>query len=62
MTIFGLKIPISPVVKVADKNIKTIRINDDGTARKGKPVRLGLEDRDKTVAFKHTIKGIINYG
>lgn len=57
-----LKIPVSNVVKVADKNIKTIRINDAGTARKGKSVRLGLEDRDKTVAFKHTIKGIINYG
>lgn len=58
----GLKTRVSNFVKVDNKNIKTIRINDAGTARKGKPVRLGLEDRDKTVAFKHTIKGIINYG
>lgn len=58
----GFKTRVSQVIKVTDKNTKTIRIIDAGTARKGKTVRLGLEDRDKTVIFKHTIKGIINYG
>ena len=36
-------------------------INDAGSAMKGKSVRLGFEDADKTTISKHTVKGIVNY-